>query len=752
MSVNNTRHIENVEIVMLRGDKGDGVAEVDAKLDVLSARMDEFVALPDGSTTADAELVDIRVGADGKTYACAGDAVRDQITNLDDKTGENLTGLFEHFVAPFFNKSVNVTLSNGTPYGGQFLNILKIVLSKLIVIKSLEIYYRLNSFTNISNIDLYLSETYKSVPISAKAGIVERLHIDNVVNFGTDQPFFRLWGEVSTANSMSLDMDIFAIYVNGKEVDIADIITHATFGSGTVEWEVQDQDSYEVYDETSLEKYYKALAPNMMNVKATITSVVGDDHVAVIFNRCLTTPDALKDTILVLRVNESSNVKNMIYYETNIGSDLKLTPLSGFSYANKKIFVLKRNESGALEKNGFRLRLETIDTTKSAYIDYDVLYFGSAKYNCTMRDVYAIQIGSGSFTYTLSDSDTRKLPSNVNKCVYFRYNVDVGLEDIPNVNKPNSVIGPETITYDNGFLRLPPNYDPNGEPVPLVICNHGAGGKVTDDSTENGNSVFAMALAEAGFAILCLNGVPNSYRDARYLGTSIGAHFGGRIYLHSVAAAYKYVTEHYNLKTDGCYVIGRSMGGLTTINLLNSGIIPIKGIALDAPVISLENDAYFSGGWVNGTLGGSTYAAIAWMYQFIDCDFANGKFTVDGGVTYKNFSDYATLQTELKTLYDNNADIVCGFDANVTGQFKNADNETGIKLPCPVMIWHGVSDATNQYAISEAYVSKLRKGGSNAVLRGVQTSTHCVWHIQVDGAYPFSTELVNYIKRLEGFA
>lgn len=53
-----------------------------SKITTLESRMDTFTRLSEGSTTGDAELQDIRVGANGITYDTAGNAVRGQYSQL----------------------------------------------------------------------------------------------------------------------------------------------------------------------------------------------------------------------------------------------------------------------------------------------------------------------------------------------------------------------------------------------------------------------------------------------------------------------------------------------------------------------------------------------------------------------------------------------------------------------------------------------------------------------------------------------
>ena len=378
---------------------------------------------------------------------------------------------------------------------------------------------------------------------------------------------------------------------------------------------------------------------------------------------------------------------------------------------------------------------------------------------------------------------------------YFEYDVDTAKEDVENENQSTEIVYPQSISKDNGFIRLPETYSKDGLPTRLVIVNHGAGGRVTDNSSENGNTSFVLLLQKKGYAVLCINGVPQNMRNTNYMDVSqngAAAHMGGWVYMRSALAAYKYVTEKYNIARDGCYVIGRSMGGVTSLNLAMSGVIPVKALALDAPVIDSFHDAYFSGTWSGGTLGGKNPAIFAWIFQWDYCNFNDNTYTIPIG-EYNIFGQNYNVQTEetkpLANLYQNTQDMAIlwslnenkmyGYNAYKTNDFlyknlddrhiynittDNDDEYFAKKLPCPCKIWFGSGDTINQISIAERFVKKVRNGGSIAMLRTCPTNRHTVWDetetvpggvdisVIEDGitCSPYGVELCNWLERWDG--
>lgn len=112
----------NADIASISEELAAGLASIQAALDdqsaLLNARMDTFTSLPSGSTAGDAELMDIRVGADGTTYGSAGSAVRGQISGLKYfAVSKNLLGTEANVLYPCFIPSgtkVTISTSDGT--------------------------------------------------------------------------------------------------------------------------------------------------------------------------------------------------------------------------------------------------------------------------------------------------------------------------------------------------------------------------------------------------------------------------------------------------------------------------------------------------------------------------------------------------------------------------------------------------------------------------------------------------------------
>lgn len=266
-----------------------------AQLEVQKQRIDNIVALPDGSTTGDAELTDIRIGADGVTYNTAGTAVREQISSLK----EDLDELFEQpNVINYYNKDQsilgtwinNVTASGEVqPLSYMFSNFVKIPKAGDFYLK-----YPVKSI-GTNNYKITLFDENKTPVLQRNAVFVSGNENDTIVKLTITDEYIKTFGayyigytqSLSKVNELMVTMGeypseyvpyndyyfkpnlrvskeqiIDAVSNNpfnyeGEEVRIftkgffgGDSLTKGTFDhneSGTTEWEIIQKYSYPTY-------------------------------------------------------------------------------------------------------------------------------------------------------------------------------------------------------------------------------------------------------------------------------------------------------------------------------------------------------------------------------------------------------------------------------------------------------------------------------------------------------------------------
>lgn len=232
----------------------------------------------------------------------------------------------------------------------------------------------------------------------------------------------------------------------------------------------------------------------------------------------------------------------------------------------------------------------------------------------------------------------------------------------------------EKFYEDNGVLLLPDSYTEQGAATRLVINCHGAGGTVEKDDSQIEHHEFTQYLVANGYAVMDVNGLP--YKYAEEYDIDIRNNIGSPIALRCYIKAYRYCMENFNLKPE-VFVSGKSMGGISSTNLVLSGTIPVIAHAAFCPVLDTYNQIYLHP-WSDGVP-----------------KYALGKIY---GLDTDESGEY---------IYD---------EKKILG-YNPARNKKSEVYPVPVKFWHCVDDDTVSCEVTRKFVDRIRENGGMASLR-----------------------------------
>ena len=291
-----------------------------------------------------------------------------------------------------------------------------------------------------------------------------------------------------------------------------------------------------------------------------------------------------------------------------------------------------------------------------------------------------------------------------------------------------------TPLVDYGNIWLPTNYSATGDPVPLAIICHGSG--VTLDKYKNceiddGKYLYDPApyLVAKGYACMDMYAAPSNPQ------ITDGLHLGNPLTLLCYKAGYDYVIKNYNVEQNAVFVSGSSMGGLSSFQIVQSQLFPVKAQAGFAPVIDLFKQAYCNP-WRN-SLDNSLRTRI-WNYFHFE------------GATPTLTTQKPPTQDEIDYFY-NNLDKIVGYNpiskimvgGNYADTFKYIPSNIIIESdatekaiydnfraihPCPIKIWHNLNDYTVCYRYSAYFIDMLRRAGQMAFLRPFTVGGHEAWN------------------------
>lgn len=318
--------------------------------------------------------------------------------------------------------------------------------------------------------------------------------------------------------------------------------------------------------------------------------------------------------------------------------------------------------------------------------------------------------------------------------------------EYPNYNGENERL------YDNGWVILPPNYDPDGAPVPLAIYMHGTSGFYFNMNANSANNYvkylpFMEFVAKNGYAVADCCGVTSK-------NSSINASLGAPSMQTSVCNMIKYLIENYNIKQDGVYIWGKSAGGFPCHCIGYNQPFKVKAVGSMTPAISLMLslshhattytsvvnmtaeqiglDETFGGSW-GDTEKGYILDNIG-LWRQIDPFFFGLDMTDDevkkvvkacydytwsnNGTTYNSTRSLDSLRNWNKPSDINTSEV----KAECEEALQLVDNAKRY-ISCPTKIWIEDADTAVSYENCRLYAEQAQRTGSPVFLRTLKRGT-----------------------------
>lgn len=298
-------------------------------------------------------------------------------------------------------------------------------------------------------------------------------------------------------------------------------------------------------------------------------------------------------------------------------------------------------------------------------------------------------------------------------------------DNVVNPSDANYIGNNGTRIANRGYICLPPNYEPNGEPVPVIIHCHGTSGYTYNSDSLPYNSTYVEFLAKCGYAVIGC-----STASELYASQSVDGDLVHNLGYCCIKSLYDYMMKMYNLKDDGCYIFGYSSGGMYTIMLSQLKQIPIKAAASMAGSVDMFcnmricinslNQRWFTLlGMTDITLpSGSGLSADGTAMHVVDSNVKAYILShIDNFVGFNPFW-LGNNNFDKASFYDEYFDIVnttANINTDVT--LKNITDKASIHLNAPIKFWQAVDDYNVPIGMAKLYQKMVQNGGGICDIR-----------------------------------